>query len=249
MLTSPVAPMPFSCCWSCVDVGRDLRPDVRVHAGRERPLVLAELGQHVRGERHREARVEPLDDLADPLLVGGVDVRVDQADRQRLDTRLDEVADDRLDLRLVDLDDRLAARPHPLDGLARVRERGRRIGLLHDDPAGQRPGGLRAREVEDLGEALRRDQPDAGALRLEDGVRRHRRPVEDVAEVSDARRPTPRRSAEPRRARPPRGPPGSTASSPGTACPTRSSPTRKRSVNVPPTSTPSLNAIPLLRRQ
>ena len=65
----------------------------------------------MRGQGDREARVEPLDDLPDPLLVRGIDVRADQADRQRLDARLDEVADDPLDLRLVDLDDGLAAGP------------------------------------------------------------------------------------------------------------------------------------------
>src|SRR4051795_11638595 len=45
-------------------------------------------------------------------------------------------------------------------------------GLDHDDPAGQGARGLRAREVEDLAEALRRDEPDARALALEHGVRR-----------------------------------------------------------------------------
>ncbi len=39
--------------------------------------------------------------------------------------------------------------------------------------------------MEDLREALRRDQADPGALRLEHRVRRHRRPVQDVAEVAD----------------------------------------------------------------
>ncbi len=125
-----------------VDIVRHLRPHVRVHAGRQGPLVLAELGQHLGRERHREARVQTLDDLADLPLVRPVHVRVDQRDRQRLDTRLDEVADDRLDLLLVDGRERLAACIHALDRLTRVRQRRGWIGLDHDDPAGERAGGL-----------------------------------------------------------------------------------------------------------
>ncbi len=168
-----------------LDVRRDLGSDVRVHARGQRPLVLAELRQHLCRERHREARVEPLDDLADPLLVRRVDVRVDQPDRERLDARFDQVAHNALDLRLVDLDDGLAARTHALDRLARVRERGGRVGLLHDDPARERAGGLRTGEVQDLREPLGRDQSDAGALRLEHRVRRDGRAVQDVPEVTD----------------------------------------------------------------
>ena len=48
------------------------------------------------------------------------------------------------------------------------------------------PGRLRAGEVEDLLEALRRDQADAGPLRLEHGVRRNGRAVKDVAELADS---------------------------------------------------------------
>ena len=64
-----------------VHVVGDLRPHVGVHAGRQRPLVLPELGQDLGAERHREARVEALDDGADLLLVRGVHVGVDQRDR------------------------------------------------------------------------------------------------------------------------------------------------------------------------
>ena len=170
-----------------LDVARDLRPHVRVHACGQRPLVLAELGQHVRRERDREARVQALDDLAHLLLVPARDVRVDEADRQSLDAGLDEVADSLFGLLHVDGRHGVAPRVHPLDDLARVGERGRRVGLDHDDPARERPGRLRACEVEDLLEADRRQQADAGALRLEHGVRRHGRAVKDVADVGNGR--------------------------------------------------------------
>ena len=168
------------------DVVGDLRPDVRVHARGERALVLAELGQHVRAQRDREARIEALDDRADLLLVLRVHVRVDERDGERLDPRVDQVADDLLDLRLVDGDDDVPARVEPLDRLARVRERRGRIGLDHDDPARQRARRLGARQVEDLPEAPGRDQPDAGAFRLEHGVRRDRGAVEEVLQLPDA---------------------------------------------------------------
>jgi hypothetical protein len=79
---------------------------------------------------------------------------------------------------------RLAARVHALDRLARVGQRGGRIGLDHDDPAGERARRLGAGEMEDLTEALRGDEPDAGALALEHRVRRDGRAVDEVAQVA-----------------------------------------------------------------
>jgi hypothetical protein len=125
-----------------------------------------------------------VDDVADLPLVIGIRVRVDQRDGQRLDTRVDEVADDLLDLLDIDRLDHLALRAHALVGLARVLERGRRVGLDHDDPAGQRAWCLRTRQVKDLPEALGRDQPDARPFGLEESVRRNRRPMHDVLEVT-----------------------------------------------------------------
>jgi len=134
--------------------------------------------------------VEALDDLADLLLVLVGDVRVDQADGERLDAALHELPDDPLDLLLVDGHHGLAAGAHALDGLDGVGEQRRRIGLDHDDPAGQGARRLRAGQVQDLLEALRGDQADAGALALEDRVGGHGGAVHDVAELgrADARR-------------------------------------------------------------
>jgi hypothetical protein len=153
-----------------VDVARDLRAHIGVHAGGQRALVLAEPGQHRARRRDREAGVQRLHQVGDLLLVATVDVAVDEADRQRLHAGVHEVADHALDLVAVDGDERVAARVHPLDRLARVGGRGRRIGLDHDDPAGQRARRLGAREVQDLAEPPGRDQADAGALGLQHRV-------------------------------------------------------------------------------
>ena len=51
---------------------------------------------------------------------------------------------------------------------------------------GERARRLGAGQVEDLAEALGRDQADARALRLEHGVRRDGRAVEDVLQLADA---------------------------------------------------------------
>src|SRR5439155_1650120 len=82
--------------------------------------------------------MERVDDLSDLALVCRVRVRVDERHGERLDTRVDEVANDLLDLLPVDRLDDLALRAHPLVRLARVLQRGRWVGLDHDDPAGDR---------------------------------------------------------------------------------------------------------------
>ena len=111
--------------WRRLDVVGDLRPHVRVHAGRQRPLVLAELGQHVRaraspGSPGRGARRSRRSRSSCAPLT----YELIERDGQRLDARLDEVADDRLDLRRRrPATTTSAARVHPLDRLARVGER------------------------------------------------------------------------------------------------------------------------------
>ena len=96
---STVAMPPADCisCTSCskpasrsasskrADVAGDLRPDVRVQADGREALELAVERQHL--VRDGEVRVRELleHDLLDPPLVLGVEVRVEQADRDGLD--------------------------------------------------------------------------------------------------------------------------------------------------------------------
>ena len=69
--------------------------------------------------------------------------------------------------------DHIAARIDALADAAGQFEVGERIGLLHDNPAGQRSGRLRPREMQDLLEVLRDQQADSGALGLQHDVGRH----------------------------------------------------------------------------
>ena len=105
------------------------------------------------------------------------------------------------------------------------------------------PGRLRAREVQDLPEALRRDQADARALGLEHGVRRDGRAVDDVARGRRARCRPRRRCARRRSSTPSRRVARRRRRLHAPLAVRRSSSTRNRSVNVPPTSTPSRYAM------
>ena len=60
------------------------------------------------------------------------------------------------------------------------------VRLLHDHPAGERSGGLRAREMEHLLEVLGDQQPHLCAFLLEHDVGRHGRPVQDRPDLARA---------------------------------------------------------------
>jgi hypothetical protein len=68
---------------------------------RQRSLVLAVLRDDLRGDRNRQILGFLPDDLPDPLLVGRVEIGVQQRDGQRLDARLVEVSDGFSDRGLV----------------------------------------------------------------------------------------------------------------------------------------------------
>ena len=145
-----------------------------------------------------------LDDGGDLLLVAAVDVGVDERDRQRLDARGDQVLDrSPATCVAVDRDERVCPRASIRSTASRVSASdagGSGLTMMIQPASG--PGRLRAREVQDLAEALGRDQPDARALGLEHGVGRDGRPVDDVAEVARARCRPRRRCARRRSARP-----------------------------------------------
>ena len=159
------------------------RRDVRVHQRRHRALVLAELGQDLRGDRHRQVGRDGGGDVRDDALVAAVGMRVEQADGQGLHPVGDELLDGGTHGRRVDrLDDRPIG-ACSLGHLADVAGVGQRLGLLVDHEPEQRPRRPRLGEVQDLAEAFRHDQADERTAALEDGVRRDGGAVEDRVEV------------------------------------------------------------------
>ena len=97
-----------------VDVARHQRPDVRVDHRRRRALVLLLLAEDLRRERHGDARQLLAEDRAEPLLVRRMEVRVQQADRDRLDARVAQLPGDRARVGVVERCAHGAVREHAL---------------------------------------------------------------------------------------------------------------------------------------
>ena len=95
-------PAPSSPRADVADVALHQRPHVRVHDRRRRTLVLALLAQDLARERDRDAGQLLAEDRAEPLLVLGVEVGVQQADRDRLDAGLAQPRGDRARLAVVE---------------------------------------------------------------------------------------------------------------------------------------------------
>ena len=117
-------------------------------------------------------------DLAQPPLVGGMHVRVEQADRDRLGLGLAQPGGERARIGLLERREDLPARRHPL-------------GDLEAEPPGDERGRLRPEVVvemrhphpaklEHVAEALGRHERGPRAAPLQDSVRRHGRPVGDA---------------------------------------------------------------------
>ena len=125
------------------------------------------------------------EDRADPLLVDRVGVGVQQADRDRLDALLGERPGDRPDRVLVERDEHLAVPVEPFRDPEAQRPRDERDGLLELDVVQRRPD--LAADLEDVAEALGRDQRGPRDLALDDRVGRHGRAVDDVAQAGRVR--------------------------------------------------------------
>ena len=165
--------------------------DVRLHvAVRHRgdgSLVLAQLGQHVTGQRHGHAGQHLRGDRGDAPLVGGVREGVDERDRQCVDPG--QCGELGANVGLVQLPDQRAVRGDALVDLDGVLQRGERLRLRPDDPAGEPTRHVGAGDLQHLPEALRGDEPDGGALPLKDRVGGDRRAVQHLRDVrqGDAR--------------------------------------------------------------
>ena len=164
------------------DVALDLWLHHGVGDGGDGPLVLPQLGQDRGGQRHGQIGELLRGDVADPLLVGGVGVGVDEADAQGLDAAAGQGPQLGADVVLVELGDHRAVTGDASPDLDGVLQRGEGLGLGPDDPARQAAGDERPRDLQHLAEPVGGHEADPGALALEDGVGRDRRPVEHVAD-------------------------------------------------------------------
>ena len=150
-------------------IARDDRRDVRVdHRGRG-ALVFLDLRQHLARDGAGQRRRLSPDELLDGELMRRVGVRVQQADRDRLDLFREQLVDYTLGIARIERALHLARRVDALvEHLAQIAlDQRRRLGpadVVHARHA-QRA------DLEHVAEAPRGDQPGSGALVLEDRVR------------------------------------------------------------------------------
>ena len=114
-------------------IALDDRPDIGVDDRRRCPLVFVDDRQHLGADRERDIGRQPRRDLLDPDLMRRVQIRVQQADRDRLDPLADQKPHRALDARLVErpVDAALGVDPLvDLDPQAALDER-RRLGPRH----------------------------------------------------------------------------------------------------------------------
>src|SRR6185437_16681517 len=104
----------------------------------------------------------------DPPLVGRVGEGVDQRDGERVDPR--QLRELRADVGVVELADHRAVGGDALVDLDGVLQRGEGLRLGPDDPAREPARHVGTGDLQHLAEALGRDEPDRGALALQDRV-------------------------------------------------------------------------------
>jgi hypothetical protein len=170
-----------------VDVIAHERTDERVHRGRREALELAELRRDLVRARHEDVGALGLHDGLRAALMLGVDVREQEADRDRLDARLVEFSRGGADLLLVErLLDVTARRGEPLGDDLAVPPPHERLRLPRD-PLLQRIvlGPLVPADVDDVAKTARRDHAGRCAAVLQRRVRRDGRAVIDVVECGD----------------------------------------------------------------
>ena len=156
-------------------------PHVGVGGRRREPVVLPDLGRHVRGQRDRDIRQVPAQDLGHPPLVGGIRVAVNQADRHRLHAGVRENGSDALYRCLVERDQHRSvsgqALAHGQPEMAR--HEGRRP--LHEQV--RLLEAMLVRHLQAVAHPLGADEREPGSLALDDGVRRQRGAVDDEPHV------------------------------------------------------------------
>ena len=152
-----------------LEVGGEHRSDVGADGGRAGALELADLGQDLARQEHRDAGERGPQPLADPLLVHVVEEREHEADRDRLHAvEAPDRAGERIDLGFVEGGDDRSLRIDPLVDLEPLPSRDEHRGRVLEKVVEVRTGG--APELEHVAEPAGRDEGDVGALRFQQGV-------------------------------------------------------------------------------
>ena len=186
---APAEPLLAERAVELADVGGHEGLDVGVRGGGRGPFVLVDLRVHVARYRDRETGELGLDEIAHQLLVGGVPVSVQEADRERLHAVVHQVADLAADCVRVDRLQHGAVAAHALRDLAAVapaRERLREGQEQVVDVVA-----LLRTHLQNVPEAPGGQQPEPGPAAFDDGVGGEGGPVHDVADLrrTDAGRP------------------------------------------------------------
>ncbi len=139
---------------------------VGVHDRGGGALVLAELGQEPAGDRHRH--VDTLQGPGDSLLVAGIGIRVEEADRDRLGSPLPDLVRQRLEPLPVEGDHLLAFRTQPAGDAEPVLPGHQGRQPMPHERVELRP--VLAADLDDVLEALVGHEDDPGPPALEERV-------------------------------------------------------------------------------
>ena len=157
------------------------RLHVGVRAGRHAALILPQLGDHLRGDRHRDFRQFLANDAGGDLLVCGIAIGVEEADGDRLDTLPTELAGRVTDLLLRESRNDLPVAVDALGNFETVASLNERLGKCKEQIVDV--VALLGAHLQKVAEALRRDETELCSLALDDGVCDQRRSVDDLADV------------------------------------------------------------------
>ena len=166
-------------------IAADLRADIGVHHRGRHPLELAILAQDVVRQRQIGVGHGGADHLAGDALVRGIDVGVQEADRDRLDALGVERAAGLRNAVAIERVVHLARAQQPLVDLAREMPRHQRPVAVEQQVIGLRP--VAAADDVDVARAAGDDQPGLGALALDQRIDGDGRAVDQL--VDRGRRP------------------------------------------------------------
>ena len=166
-----------------VDVADHLALHEGIHERGDRPLVLPVFPQHVRADRHRRLRILGGDELGHPLLVGWVQVGVEEAHPDRMHPVLTEEPDLVSDRRLVERSDHLPLGVQALRDLSNQLERNDPVGLDPEVRVAVSVGDALAGDLEYVPEALGGEEPQPLGFVFEQRVGGDGRPVTHRGDV------------------------------------------------------------------